>query len=106
MRQPLVITISHRLGRAEVKRRLDARLAEIRDQLAALSSAIEYGWADYRLDFTVVAMRQNIKGHIDIAEEWVRIEIALPLLLGMLADRITGRVRDGAARLLDGPGQR
>ena len=51
-------------------------------------------------------MRQSIDGRIDIEDDIVRIEIRLPLLLRMLANKITGRVRSEAALLLDKPPSR
>ena len=103
MPEPLVITISHRLGRDEAKRRLDDGLGHIRGQLAGFVNSLDYTWTDYRLDFSVTAMRQSIGGRIDIEDDIVRVEIRLPLLLRMLANKITGRVRSEAALLLDKP---
>lgn len=100
---PLVITISHRLGREEAKRRLDDGLGHIRGQLAVIVSSLDYTWTGYRLDFSVTAMRQSIDGRIDIEDDIVRVEIRLPLLLRVLANKITGRVRSEAALLLDKP---
>jgi hypothetical protein len=100
---PLVITIFHRLGREEAKRRLDDGLGHIRGQLAAIVSSLDYTWTGYRLDFSVTAMRQSIDGRIDIEDDIVRVEIRLPLLLQVLANKITGRVRSEGALLLDKP---
>jgi putative polyhydroxyalkanoate system protein len=100
---PLVITISHRLGRDEAKRRLDDGLGHIRGQLAGFVNSLDYTWTGYRLDFSVTAMRQGIDGLIQIEDDSVRVEIRLPLLLRMLANKITGRVRSKAALLLDKP---
>ena len=67
--EPLVITISHRLGRDEAKRRLDDGLGHIRGQLAGFVSSLDYTWTGYRLDFSVTAMRQSIDGRIDIEDD-------------------------------------
>jgi hypothetical protein len=48
-------------------------------------------------------MRQKIDGRVDIENDTVRVEIRLPLLLRVLANKITGRVRREAALLLDKP---
>ena len=106
MLEPLVITISHRLGRDEAKRRLDDGLSQIHRQLTAFVSSLDYTWTAYRLDFSVTAVRQRIDGRIDIEDDTVRVEIRLPLLLRVLANKITGRVRSEAAQLLDKPPRR
>ena len=103
MPEPTVITISHRLGRDEAKRRLDAGLGHIRSQLAPFATAIDYRWTGYRLDFSLAAMRQSISGRIDVEDAFVRVELYLPLLLRMLAGTITARIRQEGSQLLDKP---
>ncbi len=103
MPDPIVVTISHQLGREEAKRRLDQGLGYIRGQLAAFVSSIEYSWAAYRLDFSLSAMRQNIVGRIDVEDKLVRVELGLPLLLSLLSKRIISRIRRDGQLLLDKP---
>ena len=103
MPDPIVVTISHQLGREEAKRRLDQGLGYIRGQLAAFVSSIEYSWTDYRLDFGLSAMRQNIVGRIDVEDKLVRVELGLPLLLSLLSKRIISRIRRDGQLLLDKP---
>jgi Putative polyhydroxyalkanoic acid system protein (PHA_gran_rgn) len=100
VREPIVITISHRLGRDEAKRRLEEGLTHIRGQLAPFVQAIDYAWDGYRLEFSVTAILQAVSGHIDIEDQLVRVEIALPLLLRMLSKAITGRIQNEGTRLL------
>jgi hypothetical protein len=101
--EPIIITISHRLGRDEAKRRLDDGLGHIRDQLKMFVSSINYRWTGYRLDFSVMAMRQSIVGRIEVEDEVVRVETSLPFLLRMVANQLSSRVRSEAAMLLDKP---
>jgi hypothetical protein len=60
--EPITITISHRLGRAEARRRLDNGLGHIRAQLTPLVSTLDYAWTGDRLTFGLSAMRQAITG--------------------------------------------
>jgi putative polyhydroxyalkanoic acid system protein len=103
MTEPLVVTISHRLGRAEAKRRLDAGLDHIRALAAPYVSGLECAWHEERLDFRLSALAQTIDGAIEVEDELVRVEIGLPPLLRLLAAPIAGRVRDEGARLLEKP---
>jgi hypothetical protein len=98
-----VVTISHQLGRDEAKRRLDDGLGHIRGQLAAFVSSFEYGWTGYRLDFSLIALRQSIIGHIEVDDRLVRIELGLPLLLSLLSKSIVSRIRREGLLLLDKP---
>ena len=101
--EPIIVTISHALGREEAKRRLDNGLGYIREQLSAFVSSVDYGWTAYRLDFGLTAMRQSITGRIEVEDRLVRIELELPLLLHLLPRQIFGRIRSDGAMLLDKP---
>lgn len=103
MVDPFVVTISHRLGRAEAKRRLDAGIDHIRALAAPYASAFDCAWQEDRLEFRVTALAQKIAGGIEVEDELVRVEIGLPLLLRLLAAPIAQRIRKEGALLLEKP---
>ena len=104
MSEPITITISHSLGSKEAKRRLDDGLGYIRHQLVGLVSSVDYGWTGYRLDFGLTALRQSIRGRIDVEDRLVRVQLGLPLLLLVLSKQITSRILNEGGLLLDKPG--
>jgi putative polyhydroxyalkanoic acid system protein len=106
MQEPLVVTISHRLGRAEAKRRLEAGLGHIRGEVAPFVGAMDLAWHGDRLDFNVTALRQTVTGHLDILDDAVRLEIHLPWLLRLVTRNLVGRIRREGAQLLDKPPER
>ena len=71
--EPIVVTISHALGREAAKRRLDNGLGYIREHLSAFVSSVDYRWTAYRLDFGLTAMRQSITGRIEVEDRLVRV---------------------------------
>jgi hypothetical protein len=101
--EPITVTISHRLGRDEAKRRIDTGLATIRAELAQFVKSIDYSWEDYRLDFRASVMFQTITGRIEVYEEFVKVELGLPRLLHMMARTIAGRIEKTGAALLEKP---
>lgn len=102
--EPITITISHRLGRDEAKRRIDSGLGTIRAEVAPYVRSLEYQWdGDYTLGLHASAMMQTIAGRIEIYEDSIRIELALPALLHLIARTISGRIEKTAAALLEGP---
>ena len=101
--EPITVTIPHRLGREAAKTRIDRGLGAIRGEIAPYVRSIDYRWEGYRLDFRVGAMLQSVSGRIEVYEEFVRIEFALPRLLHLLAKTISGRIERSGARLLEGP---
>ena len=101
--EPITVTISHRLGRDGAKRRIDDGLASVRAEVAPYVKTLDYTWDDDRLDFRVVAMMQTITGRIEVYDDFVKIELALPRLLHLLAKTIAGRIENHAATLLEAP---
>lgn len=104
MPEPIIITISHPLGRDEARRRLDQSLGYVRAQLPAFVSSIDYHWTGYRLDFRLAAMGQSIKGLTEVEDRLLRIELSLPPLLHILSKLIINRIRSECARVLNKPG--
>ena len=102
--EPLTVTISHRLGREEAKRRIERGLGTIRTEAAPYVRRLDYHWAgDYRLEFEVSAMMQTITARIEIEDQAIRVELGLPRLLHMLAKIIAGHVERSGHALLEGP---
>ena len=101
--EPITITISHRLGREEAKRRIDQGLASIRGEIAPYVKSLDYAWDGYRLDFRVVAMMQTITGRIEAYDDSIKVELGLPRLLHLLARTIKVRIENRAGALLEGP---
>ncbi len=103
MPQPLTISIPHRLGRQEAKRRLASGMSRIDPELAAFVSAFDYSWDDDRLNFRAEALWQTITGRLEVLEEVVRIEIDLPWMMRLLGETITKRVRGRGIAMLEKP---
>lgn len=103
MTQPLIISIPHRLGRQEAKRRLDSGIARLRPELGALVSGLDYHWEEDTLNFTASAMWQTITGRTAVLDDALRIEIDLPWLMNLLGDTIAKQVRDRGIALLERP---
>ena len=100
MRKPVAVTVPHRLGREEAKRRLADGLQHVAEQIASAHASLDYDWEEYRINFSVTAMRQRLEGHTDVEDEFIRISIHLPFLLRMLADPIASRVESDTELLL------
>ncbi len=98
---PVVVTVPHRLGREEAKRRLADGLQHVAEQIASAHASLDYGWEEYRINFSVTAMRQRLEGHTDVEDEFIRISIHLPFLLRMLADPLASRVESDTELLLN-----
>jgi len=96
MSQPIVVSLPHRLGKAEALQRLQASLND-----AQLSSGglflFKNQWSGDHLDFRASMLGQTTTGTIDVAEDHVRLEVQLPWLLSMLANKAKALVEAGQA---------
>ncbi len=100
MAKPLLVTISHQLGVAEARRRLETGFAEMTSKLPGGAARIDQHWEGDRLVFAALIAGQDIKGSLDVLADAVKIEVLLPGLLGMLAGKIGGRLKDEGQLLL------
>ena len=103
MSQPLIVSIPHRLGRQEAKRRLEHGIYRIGPELKGLLSALDHSWEADTLNFSAVAMWQTITGRIEVLNDAVRIEIDLPWVMRLLGDTIGKQVRERGMRMLEKP---
>ena len=90
MTKPLVVSIPHSLGRDEAMRRLKTGLSRAASSVPVLS-VDEERWEDNRMIFRVRALGQAAAGHVDVAEDHVRVEVVLPWLLAALCRGGPGR---------------
>jgi|SRR6185437_13445140 len=101
--EPVVVTISHRLGRDGAKQRIDNGLDSIRRDILHYVSSVDYNWDGYRLDFHAAAMMQKVTGSIEVFDDSVRISLELPWFLQIIGRNVANRIQHRAATLLEGP---
>jgi hypothetical protein len=100
MSAPLVVSIPHRLGREEAARRLKGGLARAAASVPVLQ-VDEERWDGNQMFFRVRAVGQAASGHIDVAEDHVRVEVMLPWLLQRFATAAQAAIRNRGQLLLD-----
>ena len=79
MSRPLIVSIPHRFGRQEARRRLDAGIARLRPELGVFLSRLDYHREDDTPKFIASAVWQQITGRIEVLDDAVRVEIDLPM---------------------------
>ena len=99
MSAPLIVSIPHRLGREEAIRRLKAGLTRAASSIPVLK-VDEERWEDDRMIFRVRAMGQAASGHLDVADDHVRLEVTLPWLLQRFAEVAQVAIRNRGKLLL------
>jgi hypothetical protein len=99
MSAPLIVSIPHRLGREEATRRLKTGLSRAAASIPVLQ-VDEERWEGDRLVFRVRALGQTASGHLDVAEDHARLEVALPWLLQRFAKAAQVAIRKRGDLLL------
>ena len=103
MPQPLLVSIPHKLGQQEARRRLDSGISRLRSELSALLSGLDYHWEGDTLNFVASAMWQRITGRIEVLDDVVHVEIDLPWIMQLLRDTIARQVRGRSIAMLEKP---
>ena len=101
MAKPVTVTISHELGAAGARGRIDGGIEKLMNSLAAGMLTFEKRWNDDRMEFDARAMGQHVTGHVDVMDDSVTIEVRLPLLLAGMAQKLAGRLQDDGKLLLE-----
>jgi len=101
MSKPLVVSIPHHLGREEAVRRIKAGLAHVRTDYAKVINLQEETWTGDRLAFHVSALGQTASGSLNVADDHVELEVALPWLLGTFANMLTPLIRKEGTLMLE-----
>ncbi|MEZ5820797.1 MAG: polyhydroxyalkanoic acid system family protein [Xanthobacteraceae bacterium] len=99
MSAPLIVSIPHSLGREEAKRRLKTGLSRATSRLPILQVDQER-WDDSRMNFRVRALGQAAHGHVDVANDHVKVEVTLPFLLQHFAEMAQAAIRERGKLLL------
>jgi hypothetical protein len=95
------VKIPHRLTRDEAKCRLQAGAAQLRAQFGPSVAQVQETWQDYHADFRFTAMGQEITGRMDVEDHAIRMSVDVPWVLGMLAEKIRGKVEQEGRKLLE-----
>ena len=101
MTAPLVVSIPHRLGKEEAVRRLKTGLGQARTSFSHLMSVDEEVWNGDSLTFRLRALGQSASGTIEVPEDHLRLEVALPWLLAKLSERLIPAIRKEGTLLLE-----
>ena len=101
MSGPLVVSIPHRLGRDEALRRLKSGLGSASANFGHVFKVEEQNWAGPHLQYRISALGQVASGSIDVADDYVRLEVFLPWLLAKLAERLQPLIRKEGTLLLE-----
>ena len=103
MSRPVVVTIPHRLSRQEAVKRLKAGFSNVRSSFGQGFIVVKDEWAGDHLDFRASLLGQTTTGSVDVADDHVRLEVQLPWVLALLAEKAKALVQREGRLMLEKP---
>lgn len=100
MAEKVSVTISHKLGKKEARGRIHRGFAAAREKGGGLMKFADETWDGDRLSFNVSMLGQNAAGTIDVREDHVVIDVALPWLLAKMAEQAKVLIEKQGKQLL------
>ena len=103
MPRTVTVRIPHELGKAEARRRVERGFGSIEQQLGgtALKMSFQERWENDRMYFTGGSFGHTVRGHADVLEDAVVVEVVLPTLLAALAETVKSRITRQGRLLLE-----
>jgi len=75
----------------------------VRSNVGESFMVLKDDWAGDHLDFQASLLGQSTTGTVDVAEDHVRLEVQLPWVLAMLADKAKALVKRQGQLMLEKP---
>jgi hypothetical protein len=101
MTKPLIVSIPHALGKAEAKRRLQGGVSQLKTQFGAHIASFDEEWANDRMSFRVGLMGQQVSGQLEVLDDAVRVEVQLPWILAMVAEKAKSFIQKQGTLMLE-----
>src|SRR4051794_17310649 len=101
MDKTLKVSIPHHVPRAEAVRRLQGGFAGLRQQFARNLAQVDEQWSGDHLDLKATAFGQSVTARLDVRDTTVDVEVDLPWIFAMLAEKIKGQVVQAGTKLLE-----
>jgi len=101
MAKPLVVSISHHLGKEEAIRRIKSGLAHVRSTFGTHLAGVQETWSAERCDFRVALLGQTATGNIEVSDDRVRLEVVLPWVLAVLAEKAQRLIKKEGQLMLE-----
>ena len=101
MTKPLIVSIPHALGKVEATRRLQTGVSQMKNQFSGQIASIDEQWDKDRMSFRVGAMGQTVSGNLEVLEDSVRVEVQLPWILAMVAEKAKSFIQKQGTLMLE-----
>ena len=98
------VAIPHKLGREEVRRRLQGSSHQIADAIPGGMADVQTSWPNEdSMQMAILAMGQSLNGRIDIMDDQVVFFMDLPPALGFIQPIVEAAMQQHGQKLLAPP---
>lgn len=94
------LTIDHKLGQEEAKKRISGLIAQTRAQFGQHATDLVEGWNGNTNNFSFRAMGFPISGKLEVEPAQVQIEVQLPFAALPFKGRVENELRTHATKML------
>lgn len=95
------VAIPFDISQDVARERLKSRSHEIADHIPGGMAQVSTDWpSDDRMNITISTMGQSLRGIVNVEENQLVFEIALPMALSFLEPMISGAIRQQGQKLL------
>ena len=95
-----ITAIDHQLGQPTAQLRLQKFIDQITTQYADSISSMEGTWNENCLDFNLVTMGMQVTGSLEVTDDAVTIQGAMPLAMSMFRGRLEKTLEQELRKLL------
>ena len=100
MQRPIDVSIPHKLGREEAKRRIANNIGGLQRHIPG-GAMVTSNWTGDRLDLGVTALGQTVDAAITVEDSKVRVHVELPGMLSLFAAPIEAMLNAKGPELLE-----
>ena len=101
MAKSITLSIPHRLTADEARSRIQSGLAELREKHSANLGNVQENWNGNHMEFRLTAVGQTISGRVDVLADAVKVDVDLPWLVAMMAEKFRPRIEAEARKMLE-----
>lgn len=98
------VALPHDLDKATVRERMRSRSHEMADHIPGGMATVETNWpSEDRMDMTIQAMGQNLRGTVELEDKQVVFTVVLPPALGFIEPIVESAIKASGRKLIEGP---
>ena len=101
MNKTITLSIPHRLTQDEARTRIQNGLTEMRTKYAGNIANVQETWSGNQMDFRLTVAGQSVAGRVDVLADAVKLDIELPWLVAMLAEKFRPRIEQEGRKMLE-----